>query len=68
MSAPADPYLLLLLVTHPAHYLSQGANILGIPLGDSHHSHCVQIGEECLIPYAEIMFLYALRKKLYTTF
>ena len=27
MSAPADPYLLLLLVTHPAHYLSQGANI-----------------------------------------
>ena len=43
MSAPADPYLLLLLVTHPAHYLSQGANILGIPLqGDSH-------GQESLI-------------------
>ena len=47
MSAPADPYLLLLLVTHPAHYLSQGANILGIPLqGDSHG---VRNGQESLI-------------------
>ena len=56
MSAPADPYLLLLLVTHPAHYLSQGANIST--------ARCLKITEKVLFNNAsEASYVYILSKQ-----